>query len=42
MGKLKNSIIDARSPWWPHYLEVFEYEYESGQLLCFLEYSVSD
>lgn len=42
MGKLKNSLIDVKSPYWPHHLEVFEYEYESGQLLCFLEYSAPD
>ena len=39
MGKLKNSLIDVRSPYWPHHLEVYEYEYDTGTLLCFLEYS---
>lgn len=42
MGKLKNSLIDVRSPYWPHHLEVYEYDYDTGQLLCFLEYSAPD
>ena len=42
MGKLKNSLIDVRSPYWPHHLEVYEYEYDTGALLCFLEYSAPD
>lgn len=42
MGKFKNSLIDVRSPYWPHHLEVYEHEYDTGTLLCFLEYSAPD
>jgi hypothetical protein len=42
MGKLKNLIIDTHGLHWPQHLQVYEYEYESGALLCFLEYSAPD
>jgi len=42
MGKLKNSLIDVRSPYWPQHYETYEYDYELGQLLCFLDYSAPD
>ncbi len=42
MGKLKNSIIDTHGLHWPQHLHVYEYDYDLGQLLCFLEYSAPD
>jgi hypothetical protein len=42
MGKLKESLIEIRSPYWPQHLEMFEYDYDNGILMCFLEYSAPD
>jgi hypothetical protein len=42
MGKLKESLIDTQGFHWPQNYETYEYDYELGQLLCFLDYSAPD
>jgi len=42
MGKLKDILIDTHQLHWPSNLAAYEYQYESGELLCFLDYTAPD
>lgn len=42
MGQFKRIAIDTHELHWPSNLAVYEYVYESGELLCFLDYSAPD
>ena len=42
MGQFKRIATDIYGLHWPQHLHAYEYVYESGELLCFLDYTAPD
>jgi hypothetical protein len=42
MGQFKRLATDTHGLHWPQHLHAYEYQYESGELLCFLDYTAPD